>query len=184
MQPVRQAQPEPRAQRAQPGLIPLHVLETAYHAIAAQMQAVMVSVWQPQAKFTAAHSAILVGPGLAATDIPPQMQMLTRHLWRDSPAPMVVDASALDWLALDPVARPGVRVVTPHPGEAARDLQRGILEVGIERTELVGGAERLVGHGPERERDDVRAHAARRDRSRAQRIAVPRHDRRRRGGFE
>ena len=43
-----------------------------------------------------------------------------------------------------------------------RDLERGILEVGVEVRELAGGAESLVGDRAERERDDVDAgHALR-----------------------
>ena len=43
-----------------------------------------------------------------------------------------------------------------------RDLERGILEVGIEVRELAGGAESLVGDRTERQRDDVDAgHALR-----------------------
>lgn len=125
------------AQRAQPGLITLNALETVYHAIASQLQAVMVSVWQPQTTFPGGHSSILIGPGLAATDVPPQMQMLTRHLWRDSPVPMVVDASALDWLVLDPVSRPGIRVLTPHPGEAARLLRSTVQQVQANRVKAL-----------------------------------------------
>ena len=34
--------------------------------------------------------------------------------------PMVVDASALDWLPLGAIPRDSLRVITPHPGEAAR----------------------------------------------------------------
>jgi NAD(P)H-hydrate epimerase len=115
----------------------LHALESVYHTIASQLQAVMVSAWQPAVKLNTDHSAILVGPGLAATDIPPQMQMLTRHLWRDSPIPMVVDASALDWLALDPVTRPAIRVLTPHPGEAARLLRSTPQQVQANRVKAL-----------------------------------------------
>jgi hydroxyethylthiazole kinase-like uncharacterized protein yjeF len=43
-----------------------------------------------------------------------------RHLWRDSDLPVVVDASALDWLPLGSCLKDTVRVLTPHPGEAAR----------------------------------------------------------------
>src|SRR6266478_2403497 len=57
------------AQRAQPGLITLNALEAVYHAIAPQLQAVMVSVWQPQAKLAGAHTSILIGPGLAGSDV-------------------------------------------------------------------------------------------------------------------
>jgi NAD(P)H-hydrate epimerase len=111
------------AQRAQPGLITLYTLEAVYHACAAQLQAVMVSPWLPAAKLPASHSAVLLGPGLAAAGMADQMKLVLRNLWRDSALPLVVDASALDWLPLDPSDRNALRVVTPHPGEAARLLR-------------------------------------------------------------
>ena len=83
----------------------------------------MVSAWAAQGKLTGSHDSILIGPGLAAADMPDQMKMLTRNLWRDLFLPVVVDASALDWLPLDPIPRNAVRVITPHPGEAARLLR-------------------------------------------------------------
>jgi ADP-dependent NAD(P)H-hydrate dehydratase / NAD(P)H-hydrate epimerase len=111
------------AQRAQPGLITLYTLEASYYAVAAQLQAVMVAPWNPEHKLPGSWGAVLVGPGLAAADIPDQMKLLVRHLWRDSPAPVVVDASALDWLPLELSPKNAVRVITPHPGEAARLLR-------------------------------------------------------------
>jgi NAD(P)H-hydrate epimerase len=111
------------AQRAQPGLITLYTFEAVYHACAAQLQAVMVSPWLPAAKLPASHSAVLLGPGLAAAGMAEQMKLVLRNLWRDSALPLVVDASALDWLPLDPSDRNALRVVTPHPGEAARLLR-------------------------------------------------------------
>jgi hydroxyethylthiazole kinase-like uncharacterized protein yjeF len=65
----------------------------------------------------------LIGPGLAAADRPDEMKLVTRRLWRDSLLPVIVDATALDWLPLDPVPRNAIRVLTPHPGEAARLLK-------------------------------------------------------------
>src|SRR5207245_8122116 len=100
-----------------------------------QLQAVMVSHWQPAAKLAGAHAAILLGPGLAAAEIPDQMKLLTRHLWRDSQLPVVVDASALDWLPLDPVPKNAIRVITPHPGEAARLLRSSADQVQANRQE-------------------------------------------------
>src|SRR5439155_8319509 len=47
---------------------------------------------------------------------------IVRRLWRDCELPIVADASALDWLATQPVPRHAIRVITPHPGEAARML--------------------------------------------------------------
>ena len=134
------------AQRAQPGLITLHALEAVYHAVAPQLQAVMVSVWSPTGKLPGAHDAILLGPGLAATDMPDAMKMLTRHLWRDMFLPVVVDASALDWLPLDPVPRNALRVMTPHPGEAARLLRTTPQQVQANRLNALRNVSRRFGN--------------------------------------
>ena len=125
------------AQRAQPGLITVHTLEAVYHPIAAQLQAVMVAQWQPGVKLPASSSAVLLGPGLVAPEIADQMKILARGFWRDSTVPLIVDASALDWLPLDPVVRNTVRVLTPHPGEAARLLRTTIPQVQANRLNAV-----------------------------------------------
>jgi len=130
------------AQRAQPGLITLHTLEGIYHSVAPQLQAVMVSPWQPATKLAGEHTVILIGPGLAARDIPDQMKTLARHLWRDSLLPVVVDASALDWLPLDLVPRNAIRVITPHPGEAARLLRATTQQIQANRLEAVRNVSR------------------------------------------
>src|SRR5690349_20026107 len=83
----------------------------------------MVSPWRPDSKLPENTTAILAGPGLAAADVPDQVKLLVGVLWRKFPGPMVVDAGALAWLPNERKAPPGVRVVTPHPGEAARLLQ-------------------------------------------------------------
>lgn len=111
------------AARAQPGLVSVFTPETAYHAIATQLQGVMVKPWSATEKIAAEFSAVLIGPGLAAADLPGDMKMTARKLWRDSLMPVIVDASALDWLPLDPVPKGAIRVITPHPGEAARLLK-------------------------------------------------------------
>lgn len=108
------------AQRAQPGLITLFTSEQVYHAVAPQLQAVMVAPLRRDAELAAQATAFLAGPGLAAPDLPDTIKTLVRHLWRDSRLPMVVDASSLDWLPLGAVPRDSLRVITPHPGEAAR----------------------------------------------------------------
>jgi len=107
------------AQRARPGLLTLFTLEQVYHVVASQLQAVMVSPLRPETKLPEATTAVLAGPGLAAAENSPA-KTLVRHLWRDSELPVVVDASALDWLPLGTCPRNTLRVVTPHPGEAAR----------------------------------------------------------------
>jgi ADP-dependent NAD(P)H-hydrate dehydratase / NAD(P)H-hydrate epimerase len=121
------------AQRAKPGLITLHTPETVYHAVASQLAAVMVSVWEPAAKWTGTEDAILLGPGLAGRDLPEVIKMQARHIWRDLPVPVVADASALDWLPMGPVPKNAVRVLTPHPGEAARLLRCTAQQVQADR---------------------------------------------------
>ena len=86
------------AQRAQPGLITLFTQEIIYRPVAEQLQAVMVNIWKPETKLPESTSAILIGPGLAAPDMTGAMKMPTQKLWRDSKLPVIVDASALDWL--------------------------------------------------------------------------------------
>ena len=108
------------AQRAHPGLITLFSLEAVYHVIAPQLQAVMVSPWRTEVNLPGEFAAVAVGPGLAAPEATAQLKQVVRHLWRDSFVPVVVDASALDWIPMDPTPRNAIRVITPHPGEAAR----------------------------------------------------------------
>jgi ADP-dependent NAD(P)H-hydrate dehydratase / NAD(P)H-hydrate epimerase len=134
------------AQRAQPGLITLHTLEAVYHAVAPQLQAVMVSVWSPEGKLPGAPDAVLMGPGLAAADMPGPMKLLARHFWRDSLLPVIVDASALDWLPLDPVPRNALRVITPHPGEAARLLRASPQQVQANRLNALRNVSRKFGN--------------------------------------
>ena len=122
------------AQRAQPGLITLFTDEKIYGAVAAQLQAVMVNLWKPEMKFAAA-SAMLCGPGLAAPDMSDEMKAMTRRLWRDLEIPLVVDASALDWIPMGKFFKDAVRVITPHPGEAARLFKTTPDAVQINRVE-------------------------------------------------
>ena len=109
------------AQRAQPGLVTLFTLEQVYYVVASQLQAVMVSPLR-DAQINLQPTAYLAGPGLAAPDIPDALKTAVRHIWRDSRAPVVVDASALDWLPIGAIPKESLRVITPHPGEAARLL--------------------------------------------------------------
>ena len=111
------------AQRAQPGLITLFAQQGAYVPIASQLQAVMVHLWPPKKQLPAGFSAVLAGPGLASPEVPEELKEQVRRLWHESETPMVVDASALDWLPAGVVSKNAVRVITPHPGEAARLLK-------------------------------------------------------------
>lgn len=121
------------AQRAQPGLITLYTAESTYHVVASQLQAVMVSPWRSDSKPAENRTAILVGPGLAAPDVPDQVKLLVGELWRKFPGLVVVDASALAWVPPDSAPHLGIRIVTPHPGEAARLLRIDAKEVQANR---------------------------------------------------
>ncbi|MDD5141248.1 MAG: NAD(P)H-hydrate dehydratase [Verrucomicrobiales bacterium] len=111
------------AQRAQPGRITLLTDERVHGAVASQLQAVMVNLWKPKQEFPDSTSAILIGPGLAAPGVAGKLKAVTQRFWRDSDLPVIVDASALDWLPPGEFRKNAVRVVTPHPGEAARLLK-------------------------------------------------------------
>ncbi|MGH7975320.1 MAG: NAD(P)H-hydrate dehydratase [Limisphaerales bacterium] len=134
------------AQRAQPGLVTLFTQENVYHVVAAQLQAVMVNVWKPEMRLPESASALLIGPGLAAPDLPNETKNFTRRFWRDSQLPLVVDASALDWLAPHALVKNLIRVVTPHPGEAARMLNTTAQKVQANRAESLREISRRFGN--------------------------------------
>ncbi|MBI5388703.1 MAG: NAD(P)H-hydrate dehydratase [Verrucomicrobia bacterium] len=121
------------AQRAQPGLITLLPQEDVYAPVASQLQAVMVRPFETAQSFEN-FTAVLAGPGLAAPDLPVSLRNVLTRLWTDFEQPVIVDASALDWLPPgEPVPRQAIRVITPHPGEAARLLRCGVAEVQADR---------------------------------------------------
>src|ERR1043166_3076126 len=106
------------AQRAQPGLITLFTAPEVYVPVAAQLQSVMVRPWSEGLELPATCTALAIGPGLAAADEP--IRDFCRHAWKTSSLAMIVDASALEWLPDGPFPANALRVITPHPGEAAR----------------------------------------------------------------
>jgi hydroxyethylthiazole kinase-like uncharacterized protein yjeF len=121
------------AQRAQPGLVTLFTQKNIYGVVASQLQAVMVGVWSAKIKLPESASAILIGPGLAAPKIAGKLKPFTKKFWRDSELPMVADASALGWLPSGKFPANAIRVVTPHPGEAARLLKTTAQKVQANR---------------------------------------------------
>jgi ADP-dependent NAD(P)H-hydrate dehydratase / NAD(P)H-hydrate epimerase len=133
------------AQRAQPGLIAVHTQSGAYQAIASQLQAVMVSPWRTEASLSGASTALLIGPGLAAADLPEEIKDFTRRQWSKAPVPVVVDASALDWLPQAALPHNAVRVITPHPGEAGRMLGSSAKEVQNNRLDALRELSRRFG---------------------------------------
>jgi len=134
------------AQRAQPGLITLLASEVIYPVVASQLQAVMVSRWESEPRLPDHCNAILIGPGLAAEDLPEAVKKITRRLWRDSTVPVIVDASALDWLPPMPLPDKFIRVITPHPGEAGRLLHISAQQVQANRPEALRSISQLLGN--------------------------------------
>ena len=121
-------------QRAQPGLVTVFTQQDVYHAVAAQLQSAMVNLWQAEAKkMSNGFDALLIGPGLAARELPVELRHAVRHWWRDFEHPLVVDASALDLVAAEPFLKKYVRVLTPHPGEAARLLNLPVQKIQSNR---------------------------------------------------
>jgi NAD(P)H-hydrate epimerase len=122
------------AQRARPGLITLFTHDSAYQPAAAQLQAVMVQPWSSWIEFPGKFTALLAGPGLASPEIPDEMKQCIRRLWQTAPVPMIVDASALAWLSAGAFPEKAIRVITPHPGEAAQLLKTTAANVQADRS--------------------------------------------------
>lgn len=109
------------AGRARPGLVSVVTEGRCYVPVASALQSAMVRTWEGEPWDGDRVTAVVVGPGLASRSLSPAWRAEFVRLWHEATCPVVVDASALDWL---PTSGPvnGVRVLTPHPGEAGRIL--------------------------------------------------------------
>lgn len=125
------------AQRAMPGLITLLTAEQVYQPVAAQLQSVMVRPWSEAMALPDSYTTLVIGPGLAAPDVPAFVKEFTARVWRESRAPVVVDANALEWLPAGACPAGTVRVITPHPGEAGRLLKKSSVEVQNDRPHVL-----------------------------------------------
>jgi NAD(P)H-hydrate epimerase len=125
------------AQRAQPGLVTLYAQEKIYFVVAAQLQSAMVGVWKSEMQFPKSTSAILIGCGLAGTDAPEKQKIFTKWLWNESELPVIVDATALDWIPAGEFLKNTLRVVTPHPGEAAHLLKTTVPNIQSNRPQAL-----------------------------------------------
>lgn len=128
------------AGRTRPGLVSVLTTPEAWLPVSSQLVTAMVHPFAIRHPALANATAILAGPGLAASNLLPEMRQEVVRLWREFPGVMVADASALDWL------RPGTpcvgpRVITPHPGEAGRLLGITAAEVQADR---LGSLRRLA----------------------------------------
>ena len=87
------------------------------------------------------YDAIAVGPGLGGGQaLAPALRQALTDRWATNPRPWIADADALP--CTGPSSLP--RVLTPHPGEAARLLGRTTAEVQADR---LGSAQRLAPRG-------------------------------------
>jgi len=120
-----------------PGLITVITEEKVYHPVAEQLQSAMVHTISPQLELPRTCSAVLIGPGLAAKELSPTIPEVTRRLWQESPLGIIVDASALEWLPPGPCPDKAFRLITPHPGEAARMLDTSPGEIQGNRGQAV-----------------------------------------------
>jgi NAD(P)H-hydrate epimerase len=126
------------ALRARPGLVTVFTDEGCYVPVASQLQAAMVRPWKGETIADEEFTAIVLGPGLASPGLPPSVREEARRLWRTTRRIVVADASALDWMPpgrLEPGAGP--RVITPHPGEAARLLNSTAEVVQADRFQAI-----------------------------------------------
>lgn len=108
------------ALRGGAGLVTLATRDAEIRAlVVAHRPELMVDPLEDLATPAPRADVLVVGPGL--TD--PASHAGLGDLWRHDPRPALWDASALDHVPLgDPPAGP--RILTPHPGEAARMLAR------------------------------------------------------------
>ena len=118
---------------AQPGLTTVLTHEGCYEPVAAQLKAAMVHPWSRTPKLPEKCTAALIGPGLASEDLPGSLREFARSLWRESDVPVIADASVLDWLPEGATSDGQLRVITPHPGEAARMLRTTAKAVQADR---------------------------------------------------
>lgn len=134
------------ALRAQPGLVTVLVQEKVYQPVAGQLQSAMVHPWKPGMKLPDSCSALLFGPGLAADDLASGLKSELRRWWQELPLPVIADASALEWLPSGTATPKSIRVITPHPGEAARMLKLETLEIQSDRPAALNKLSRRYGN--------------------------------------
>lgn len=133
------------ALRARPGLVTLFTCEEVYSPVASQLQAVMVHPFQSGQHVPESTSTVLFGPGLASPDLGDEFRQAMVRIWKELPVPVVADASGLDWLPPCEAAPGMIRVITPHPGEAARLLKSTTDSIQKDRPKAVRELSRLFG---------------------------------------
>jgi len=131
------------ATKARPGLVSVSTSPQVWMPIATQLSTQMVRLWEhPTPEKT---SCIVAGPGMAGAEVDSSVKNGICGFWQKSQIAMVADASALDWLPPHEEC-PGIRVVTPHPGEAARMLGISTAAVEANRVDAVRRISRKLGN--------------------------------------
>jgi ADP-dependent NAD(P)H-hydrate dehydratase / NAD(P)H-hydrate epimerase len=125
------------ALRARPGLVTIIPQASVYQVVASQLQAAMVHPWHAGWRLPGNMTALLYGPGLADTSLPSALWAELRQAWQTAPIPVIVDASALDRLPPGPISTSAIRLITPHPGEAARLLHTTVAEIQADRSQAL-----------------------------------------------
>ncbi len=120
------------ATRARPGLVSVLPPEEVWSTVASQLVTPMVHPFSKTHRLLESATALLVGPGLASDSAREMMRREVERIWDQFPGPLVVDATALDWIPRR-TDRQGVRILTPHPGEAARLLGCSTSEIRADR---------------------------------------------------
>ncbi len=102
-------------------------------------------------QIAAKGTAAALGPGLGGADNP-ETRAFVREFTARCPVPLVIDADALNCLALEPdrgvsalKARTTATVLTPHPGEMGRLLETGTPAVQNDRRAAVESAAQTFG---------------------------------------
>jgi hydroxyethylthiazole kinase-like uncharacterized protein yjeF len=106
----------------------------------------MTQPWSAKVDVPGEFSALLAGPGLASPNVPKELKDAMARAWEVLTIPMIVDASALDWLPRGATPKNAVRVITPHPGEAARLLNKTTAQVQANRPQAVRELSQRLGN--------------------------------------
>ena len=134
------------ATRSRPGLVELMTHVSSFDAVALQLQNVMVHAFERHLLVSPKATAVVIGPGLASHDLSADVKVQVAEIWREDSVSVVVDASALDWLPSTDKAFTQPRVITPHPGEAARMLGISSQEVQADRLAALRFLSAKYGH--------------------------------------
>jgi len=133
------------ALRARPGLVSLVTLPSVFIQLGSQLAAVMVHRWKAKQPLPDKSTAVLAGPGLSGANIPAEYRDWIQRLWRESFDAVIADAGTLDWLPRRAVGSNPARVITPHPGEAARMLRLTTTEIQADRVRALRELSKLYG---------------------------------------